>query len=118
MRAIAGLSMGANQSITIGLNHLDTFGWIGGMSSAMRDLNHNLAPFLADTKVNTAKLKLLWLACGNDDQFMKNNVALHELLVARGVPHEWVVTDGGHRWMVWRRNLVALTPKLFQSQKK
>ncbi len=117
LRAIAGLSMGANQSITIGLNYLDTFGWIGGMSSAMRDLDHNLAPFLADTKANASKLKLLWLACGKDDQFMKNNVALHELLVARGVPHEWVVTDGSHRWMVWRRNLVELTPKLFHSAK-
>jgi enterochelin esterase family protein len=117
-RAIAGLSMGGNQALTIGLDHLDTFGWVGGMSSAMRDLNNNLAPFLANTKANSAKLKLLWFACGKDDRLFTNNVALHDLLVARGVPHEWVVTEGNHRWTVWRRNLVELTPKLFQSPKR
>jgi enterochelin esterase family protein len=118
LRAIAGLSMGGNQALTIGLDHLDTFGWVGGMSSAMRDLDHNLAPFLADTKASSAKLKFLWFACGKDDRLFTNNVALHNLLVARGVAHEWVVTEGNHRWTVWRRNLVELTPKLFQSPKR
>lgn len=118
MRAIAGLSMGGNQSLTIGLNHLDTFAWVGGMSSAMRDSEKSIAPFLADLKTNEARMKLLWFACGKEDRLLTNNVALHELLVARGVPHEWVVTDGNHRWMVWRRNLAQLTPKLFQSTKR
>ncbi|MDB6075432.1 MAG: putative esterase, partial [Verrucomicrobiaceae bacterium] len=30
-RAIIGLSMGGNQSLIIGLNHLDLFAWVGGM---------------------------------------------------------------------------------------
>jgi len=33
-RAIAGLSMGGAQSLYVGLNHLDTFAWIGAFSSA------------------------------------------------------------------------------------
>ncbi len=34
-RAIAGLSMGGGQSLTIGLNHLDKFAWVAGFSSAV-----------------------------------------------------------------------------------
>ena len=34
-RAITGLSMGAGQAFTIGLNNLDTFAWIGEFSSGM-----------------------------------------------------------------------------------
>ncbi len=33
-RAIAGLSMGGAQALYVGLNHLDTFAWIGAFSSA------------------------------------------------------------------------------------
>jgi len=34
-RAIVGLSMGGGQSLTVGLNHLDRFAWVGGFSSAI-----------------------------------------------------------------------------------
>ena len=34
-RAIAGLSMGGGQALTIGLRHLDRFAYIGGFSSAL-----------------------------------------------------------------------------------
>ena len=37
-RAIAGLSMGGAESLYAGLNHLDTFAWIGAFSSARRDV--------------------------------------------------------------------------------
>ena len=33
-RALAGLSMGGGQSLNFGLTHLESFGWIGGFSSA------------------------------------------------------------------------------------
>lgn len=33
-RAIAGLSMGGGQSLSIGLGHLDRFGWVAGFSSS------------------------------------------------------------------------------------
>ena len=33
-RAIAGLSMGGAEATLIGLNHLDTFGWVGSFSGA------------------------------------------------------------------------------------
>src|SRR5438046_6457734 len=33
-RALAGLSMGGGQALNFGLGHLDTFAWVGGLSSA------------------------------------------------------------------------------------
>ena len=38
--AIAGLSMGGLESLTIGLKHSDEFAWVGGMSSAVFDANN------------------------------------------------------------------------------
>ena len=41
-RAIMGLSMGGGQSLTIGLNHLDQFAWVGGMSTAVREMTNGM----------------------------------------------------------------------------
>jgi enterochelin esterase family protein len=59
-RAIAGLSMGGGESLVIGLNHPDTFAWIGGFSSAvMYGHFDGVFPNL-DPKI---PLKLLWVSC-------------------------------------------------------
>jgi len=47
-RAIIGLSMGGGQSLGIGLNHLDKFAWVGGMSSSLRDPDQSIPGLLAD----------------------------------------------------------------------
>ena len=47
-RAIAGLSMGGGQSLTIGLNHPELFGWVGGFSSFVRDPESAVAKALAN----------------------------------------------------------------------
>ena len=62
-RAVAGLSMGGGQALNFGLQHLDTFAWVGGFSSAPNTKSPSeLVPDPATTK---QKLKLLWLSCGN-----------------------------------------------------
>src|SRR5690606_1163172 len=47
-RAIVGLSMGGGHALGIGLGHLDTFGWVGGFSSATPegDLDQRLGHLL------------------------------------------------------------------------
>src|SRR6476659_9645164 len=62
-RAIAGLSMGAGQSLHFGLAHLDTFAWIGSFSAAPN--TRPPAALLPDPTAAKAKLKLLWLSSGN-----------------------------------------------------
>lgn len=108
-RAIIGLSMGGGQSLTIGLTHPDLFAWVGGMSSAIGDP----AALIGDGAALNRQLKLLWFACGKDDQLMKANHDLDAALTAANVKHEFVETDGAHAWPVWRKHLASFVPKLF-----
>lgn len=112
-RAIIGLSMGGNQSLIIGLNHLDLFAWVGGMSSAVREPDTQLAPFFKDAASANEKLKLLWFACGKDDFLLKDNQKLDAMLTEKNVKHTYVETAGNHSWPVWRRYLAEFAPLLF-----
>jgi enterochelin esterase family protein len=111
-RAIAGLSMGGAETLYTGLNHLDTFAWLGPMSSAIFDDPTKAFPKLDET--SAAKIKLLWIACGKEDGLLKNNRQFKEWLKSKNIKFTDVETDGAHTWQVWRRNLVELVPQLFR----
>ena len=113
-RAIIGLSMGGGQSLTIGLNHPELFAWVGGMSAAVVNPEETLKAALADATASNARLKLLWFACGKDDFLLKQNKQLDELLNARGIQHEFKLTEGNHSWPVWRRYLADFLPLVFR----
>jgi enterochelin esterase-like enzyme len=116
-RAIAGLSMGGGQSLTIGLNHPELFSWVGGFSSFVRDPENAVGKALANPQVTNKKLKLLWIACGKDDRLMENARQLDELLKKNHIRHEFLETKGNHSWPVWRRYLADFAPLLFQESK-
>ncbi len=110
-RAVAGLSMGGGQALSIGLGHLDEFAWVGGFSSALRDRNNLVSPDAA------AKLRLLWLSCGDRDSLMAASKTFLSTLEEKKVPHVWHVDSGGHEWPVWKNDLYLLSQMLFQSKK-
>ncbi|HEX2972640.1 MAG TPA: alpha/beta hydrolase-fold protein [Tepidisphaeraceae bacterium] len=111
-RAIVGLSMGGGQSLTIGLNHLDRFSWVGGFSSAVPS-REAIASALRDSAATNHSLKLLWIACGKNDFLLKRNEEFISLLKEQNIQHEWHLTDGDHSWPIWRRYLGQFLPKLF-----
>jgi enterochelin esterase-like enzyme len=111
-RAIAGLSMGGAESLFVGLNAIDRFAWIGAFSTGGLDDNFaGVFPGL-DAK-SSAQLRLLWIACGTEDRLIDINRAVRRWLTEKQVRHTPVETSGGHTWMVWRRNLAAFLPLLF-----
>jgi enterochelin esterase-like enzyme len=115
--AIAGLSMGGSESLLVGLNALYRFAWIGAFSSG--GLSEDFAadfPGLG-SKAND-QLRLLWISCGTEDFLIDLNRKLRDWLTSKGVRHTDVETPGAHTWMVWRRNLAAFAPLLFQSNAK
>jgi enterochelin esterase family protein len=112
-RAIAGLSMGGGQSLTIGLNHLDRFAWVAGFSSSAPS-REAVAGLLNDPAGANAKLKLLWIGVGKDDGLLPRNQQFIATLKEKDIRHEWHLTDGNHSWPVWRLYLADLAPKLFQ----
>jgi enterochelin esterase family protein len=109
-RAIAGLSMGAAQSLTIGLHNLDDFAYIGAFSGA-----GNRAEWeKADVALLNKKLKVLWLGCGTED-FAYNGVkGLADILAQKGVKHTFNPSSGGHSWPNWQVYLSKYTPLLFR----
>jgi enterochelin esterase-like enzyme/acetyl esterase/lipase len=115
-RALAGLSMGGGQSLNIGLSHIDTFAYVGGMSSAP---NTNEFGGLSDTKLlpdlEAAKkqLKLLWLGCGNKDGLISVSQRVHQHLKKQGVPHIWHVDGNAHDDTEWANNLFLFVQHIF-----
>jgi enterochelin esterase family protein len=112
-RAIAGLSMGGGQSLTIGLNHADLFAWVGGFSAAVFEPERSLAAALANPSSTDSKLRLVWIACGKDDRLIENARQFTAVLKEKGIHHEFHATEGGHSWPVWRRYLEEFVPLLF-----
>jgi enterochelin esterase-like enzyme len=112
-RALAGLSMGGGQSLNFGLGNLDTFAWVGGFSSAPNTMPP--AQLLRDAAVARQKLKLLWVACGDQDSLFNISEGVHNYLVEQKVPHVWHVDIGGaHTFPVWKNNLYHFSTLLFR----
>lgn len=111
-RAIAGLSMGGNQSLVTGLTHPDQFAWVAGMSSAIRDRTL-LDTLIANPEKANHDFRLIWIGCGKDDFLLNDNRALDQLLTEKKITHTLRETEGGHSWPVWRGYLAELAPRLF-----
>lgn len=111
-RAIAGLSMGGEEALITGLNHLNEFAWVGAFSSGGMTNFPALFPSL-DAGANK-KLRLLWIGCGNDDKLLKSNQQLCDWLQDKGVRYTWVELPGQHSYRVWRRDLAQFAPLLFR----
>lgn len=112
-RAIAGLSMGGTQSLFIGLNAPDRFAWIGAFGSG--GMNPDFAAaFPAVGATTNDQLRLLWLACGEQDGLLGINQKLDGWLKEKGVRHSWTQIPGAHSFRTWRPLLVQFTSLLFR----
>ncbi len=115
-RAIAGLSMGAGQAVTIGLKNLDKFSAIGSFSGGVPQAGvERLGQILNDAKTVNDALDLFWIGCGQDDFPLERNKAVSKTLKQKGIDHELHITAGVHNYAVWRRYFATLAPKLFQA---
>ena len=111
-RAIAGLSMGGGQSLNFGLGHLDTFAWVGAFSAAP----NTKAPkeLIAEPADAAAKLKLLWVSCGDRDNLIRISQGVHRYCQEHEIPHIWHVDSGGHDFSVWKNDLYHFAQKIFR----
>ncbi len=112
-RALAGLSMGGLESLTIGLAHPDQFAWVGGFSAA---LGHHENAWLPALNAGTAHRQLLWIACGTEEELLAPNRSFVAWLKSQNIPVTAVETPGMHTWMVWRNDLIQFVPLLFRSK--
>ena len=122
-RAITGLSMGGHGALYLALKHPDVFGAAGSMSGGV-DIrpfpnNWDMAKRLGTYAENKTRweehtvINLLHLAqpgkpammidCGTEDFFYAVNEKLHQELLYRNIPHEYVTRPGVHNWEYWNK---------------
>ena len=131
--AIAGLSMGGQQTLAVAIPRLARFGYIGVFSSGLisaftapgrRGGGDAPAPAAADWETANAAtlddaglkkgLKLLWFATGKEDFLLRTTHATVELLEKHGFEPVYRETAGGHTWINWRDYLAEFAPQLFR----
>ena len=118
-RAIAGLSMGGNQTLNIAFSHLDKFAYVGvfssgilgGASPAEWETSH--AADLDNASLRKG-LKTLWFSTGADDSLITNSKATVELLKKHNFDASFQESPGAHTWINWRNYLDEFAPQLFQ----
>jgi enterochelin esterase-like enzyme len=135
-RAIAGLSMGGNQTLNIAIPHLDKFAFIGVYSSGLLGI---LGPGAGrggaaasapatppgpsweeqhaaelDNAAARKGLKLFWFSTGVDDGLMPTTKATVEMFKKHGFEPVFKESPGAHTWINWRNYLNEFAPQLFQ----
>ncbi|HLX64610.1 MAG TPA: alpha/beta hydrolase-fold protein [Planctomycetota bacterium] len=111
-QAMAGLSMGAAQTLDVGIKHSDQFAWLGAFSNGIDD--KYLKAHDEGLKVANERLALLWLAIGENDFLLTRFKKLTTALEERQIKFVSKISDGGHRWYVWRHYLTEFLPLLFK----
>jgi len=117
-RALAGLSRGGGQTLSIGLRHLNLFSRLGVFSAGSNNPQEAFKDVAADAKKVDEQLDLLWIGCGTDDFAMPGAKRLDEFLTASGIEHTFRTTGGEHTWIVWRRYLKELAPLLWSTKRR
>ena len=129
MRAITGLSMGGHGALFLAFRHPDVFWSCGSMSGNMditqfpdswhikdrlgdyesnRKLwqEHAVCNLIDQVKASTLlPAQNIIIDDGLNDIFIKNNIALHEQLVEKGIDHDFTVRPGRHSWDYWVNSL-------------
>jgi enterochelin esterase-like enzyme len=123
-RAMAGLSMGGNQTCQLTVKNLDKFAWIGlfsgtgnGLSTAPIDVRTFIGGVFSDGAAFNQKVKLLWIGMGTEEPnpFPGAIGAFRKMLDDAGVKYVYFVSPGtAHEWLTWRRDLNDFAPRIFR----
>lgn len=127
-RAITGLSMGGHGAMWLAMRHPDIFGNVGSMSGgvdirpfpkswkmkdrlgeydANKDVweSHTVAVLAENLDKDKVKLNIIF-DCGTSDMFAKVNDQLHQTLMQKGIPHDYISRPGGHSHPYWRNSIL------------
>jgi enterochelin esterase-like enzyme len=108
--AMAGLSMGGQQTINIGLKHTELFNYYGLFSPAPTSnvkANMNMDESLFP--------KVLWLSVGESDTTSGATVAQVKAdLDSLNVPYTYFTMPGGHDFTVWKNGLYNFAQMIFK----
>jgi len=106
--AILGASMGGLESLIVGLDHPDRFGWVGGESSALKKLD-----FDAEIPSFKPATHPVWMVCGRQDELLESNRQLSAWLRKKEQAIQLEEPEGTHSYIVWREGLVKFASSIF-----
>jgi enterochelin esterase family protein len=115
-RALAGLSMGGMQTLSVSMRNSADFGWVGVFSSgwlpaALKEAEDvDLAQYHASGK----PFHLYWFAIGTNDFLLNSCHQTIAMLNKAGIQTTGIESGGGHTWSNWRDYLNLFAPMLFQ----
>jgi len=117
-QAIAGFSMGGDQTLNIFGSRPEAFAYVGVFGSGV--MFRNVAEwekehkdFLADAEVRDG-VKLLWFATGAKDFVLGRAKESAALFQRNGFSSIFKESDGGHDWISWQKHLNEFAPQLFR----
>jgi enterochelin esterase-like enzyme/fibronectin type 3 domain-containing protein/regulation of enolase protein 1 (concanavalin A-like superfamily) len=104
-RALCGLSMGAGQSLNIGLPNPSLFPYVGAFSAAP-DTCDNSALFPDGGTLVRQVSKFLFISYGTADSLIVYGTGVHNYCDTNGIPNTyWTIQGEGHDWGVWDPSL-------------
>ncbi|MFA5326320.1 MAG: alpha/beta hydrolase family protein [Prolixibacteraceae bacterium] len=124
-RAITGLSMGGHGALYLAFKHQDVYGAAGSMSGGVDirpfpnnwDISKRLGTYAEyperwekNTVINMLNLLTpnslaIIFDCGTEDFFFKVNENLHQQLLYRNIPHDFIARPGNHNWAYWTNSV-------------
>ena len=116
-RAMAGLSMGGGQTLSIGLKNLDKFSALGVFSGSrgVDDIKTAYNGAFADADAFNKKVHAFYVSIGTTEN-MQGARAFHAALESQGIEHTYYESEGtAHEWQTWRRSLREIAPLLFKN---
>lgn len=116
-RAMAGLSMGGGQTLNAGLSNLDRFAYLGVFSMGTRDaaaFEKQHAKVLNDAAGTNKKLKVFYMACGENDFLWDSVLTLDGVLTRKNIKHTFQKSGGAHEWVNWVDYLMEFSLQLFR----
>jgi len=123
-RAIAGLSMGANQTMRIFTNNINSFSYYGGFSGTANypssqkiDSKTFLNGIFSDGKEFNKNAKVMFLSLGTKEPspFPASVGAFKNMLDEQGIKYSYYESQQtAHEWQTWRRSLHSFAQLLFK----
>lgn len=124
-RAVAGLSIGGYQSLLLGVNHPDVFGYIGSMSPytwclgrehGYRKLFYGHLYKKMNAMFASSPPLGLYLYAGKWDIMRPSTARIHQRMKRKGYAHEYNKYPGGHDWRKgWIEEYKDILKKLFKN---
>ena len=114
--ALAGLSLGGEYALTVGLRHPELFRTVVSISGSLvpSDFDDRFGVALADADRLRKNYRLIWIGSGTEDTFAGGAQAFVSRLTAAQIPHQFFQLPGPHVMPVFRKELIEVLPRLFR----